>query len=78
MAGVDLPITTHILQACVTQPLKPFLDVVVVSSQMHVYISQSERGEVLMGAEIEPWTTYRCRARSTSSGGSRHMLELFP
>ena len=59
MAGVRLPITTHILQACVTEPLKPLLDVVIVSSQMHVYISQTDRGEFLMGAEIEPWTTYR-------------------
>jgi sarcosine oxidase subunit beta len=59
MAGVPLPITTHILQACVTEPMKPLLDVVIVSSQMHVYISQTDRGEFLMGAEIEPWTTYR-------------------
>ena len=59
MAGVELPITTHILQAFVTEPLKPLLDVVVVSSQMHVYISQTDRGEFLIGAEIEPWTTYR-------------------
>src|SRR5215210_3578818 len=41
MAGVRLPITTHILQSFVTDPLKPLLDVVVVSSQMHVYISQT-------------------------------------
>ena len=59
MAGIELPITTHILQACVTEPLKPLLDVVIVSSQMHVYVSQTDRGEFLMGAEIEPWTTYR-------------------
>ena len=59
MVGVPLPITTHILQACVTEPVKPLLDVVIVSSQMHVYISQTDRGEFLMGAEIEPWTTYR-------------------
>ena len=39
MAGVPMPITTHILQACVTEPMKPLLDVVIVSSQMHVYIS---------------------------------------
>jgi len=57
MAGVKMPITTHILQACVTEPMKPLLDVVIVSSQMHVYISQTDRGEFLMGAEIEPWTT---------------------
>ena len=39
MAGVRLPITTHLLQACVTEPVKPLLDVVVVSSQMHVYVT---------------------------------------
>jgi len=79
MVGVRLPITTHILQALVTEALKPFLDVVVVSSQMHVYISQTDRGEILIGAEIEPYTTYR----GTSTFGfmedsARHTLELFP
>jgi sarcosine oxidase subunit beta len=70
MAGVELPITTHILQACVTEPVKPFLDVVVVSSQMHVYISQSDRGEFVMGSEIEPWTTYRMQNWSSSPSSS--------
>src|SRR5437764_2975802 len=79
LAGVQLPITTHILQAFVTEPLKPFLDVVIVSSQMHVYISQTDRGEFLIGAEIEPYTTYL----GTSTFpfleySSRHTLELFP
>jgi sarcosine oxidase subunit beta len=79
MAGVPLPITTHILQACVTEPLKPFLDVVVVSSQMHVYISQSDRGEFVMGSEIEPWTTYRTQGTlNFLQDLSRHTLELFP
>jgi sarcosine oxidase subunit beta len=79
MAGVGLPITTHILQAFVTEPVKPFLDVIIVSSQMHVYISQTDRGEFLIGAEIEPYTTYR----GTSTFpfleySARHTLELFP
>jgi sarcosine oxidase subunit beta len=79
LAGVPLPITTHILQAFVTEPLKPFLDVIVVSSQMHVYVSQTDRGEILIGAEIEPYTTYR----GTSTFpfleySARHALELFP
>jgi sarcosine oxidase subunit beta len=79
MVGVDLPITTHILQACVTEPLKPLLDVVIVSSQMHVYISQTDRGEFLMGAEIEPWTTYRTQGTlNFLQEVSRHTLELFP
>jgi len=79
LAGVRLPITTHILQAFVTEPLKPFVDVVVVSAQMHVYVSQTDRGEILIGAEIEPYTTYR----GTSTFpfleySARHTLELFP
>ena len=79
MAGVQLPITTHILQACVTEPLKPLLDVVIVSSQMHVYISQTDRGEFLMGAEIEPWTTYRMQGTlNFMQEVCRHSLELFP
>jgi sarcosine oxidase subunit beta len=79
MAGVPLPITTHILQACVTEPVKPFLDVVVVSSQMHVYISQSDRGEFVMGSEIEPWTTYRMQGTlNFLQDLSKHTLELFP
>ena len=79
MAGVELPITTHILQAFVTEPLKPLLDVVIVSSQMHVYISQTDRGEFLIGAEIEPWTTYRQQGTlNFLQESSRHSLELFP
>jgi sarcosine oxidase subunit beta len=79
MAGIQLPITTHILQACVTEPVKPLLDVVIVSSQMHVYISQSDRGEFVMGSEIEPWTTYRMQGTlNFLQDLTRHTLELFP
>jgi sarcosine oxidase, subunit beta len=79
MAGVQLPITTHILQACVTEPVKPLLDVVIVSSQMHVYLSQSDRGEFVMGSEIEPWTTYRMQGTlNFLQDLTRHTLELFP
>jgi sarcosine oxidase subunit beta len=79
MAGVQLPITTHILQACVTEPVKQLLDVVIVSSQMHVYISQSDRGEFVMGSEIEPWTSYGTRnTLNFLQDLSRHILELFP
>src|SRR6185312_7977157 len=79
MADVPLPITTHILQACVTEPVKPFLDVVIVSSQMHVYLSQSDRGEFVMGSEIEPWTTYQTRnTLNFLQDLTRHTLELFP
>ena len=79
LAEVRLPITTHILQAFVTEPVKPFLDVVIVSSQMHVYISQTDRGEFLIGAEIEPYTTYRGTSTfPVLEYSARHVLELFP
>jgi sarcosine oxidase, subunit beta len=79
MAGVPLPITTHILQAFVTEPLKPFLDVIIVSSQMHIYISQTDRGEFLIGAEIEPYTTYKTVGTFPFlEYSARHTLELFP
>jgi sarcosine oxidase subunit beta len=79
MAGVPLPITTHILQAFVTEPVKPFLDVVIVSSQMHIYISQTDRGEFLIGAEIEPYTTYKgIGTFPFLEYSARHTLELFP
>jgi sarcosine oxidase, subunit beta len=79
LAGIPLPVTTHILQAFVTEPLKPFLDAVVVSSQMHLYVSQTDRGEMLIGAEIEPWTTYRQSGTlNFLQEASRHTLELFP
>jgi sarcosine oxidase, subunit beta len=79
LAGVQLPITTHILQAFVTEPTKPFLDVVVVSAQMHVYVSQTDRGEFLIGAEIEPYTTYNSIGTFPFlEDSARHTLELFP
>jgi sarcosine oxidase subunit beta len=79
LGGLRLPITTHILQAFVTEPLKPFLDVIIVSSQLHVYISQTDRGEFLIGAEIEPYTTYKgVGTLSFLEYSARHTLELFP
>jgi sarcosine oxidase subunit beta len=79
LAGIRLPITTHILQAFVTEPVKRFLDAVIVSAQMHVYISQTDRGEFLIGAEIEPYTTYKSIGTFPFlEYSARHTLELFP
>jgi len=79
LARVRLPITTHILQAFVTEPVKPFLDVIIVSAQMHVYVSQTDRGEFLIGAEIEPYTTYKSIGTFPFlEYSARHVLELFP
>jgi sarcosine oxidase, subunit beta len=79
LAEVPLPITTHILQAFVTEAVKPFLDVIIVSSQMHIYVSQTDRGEFLIGAEIEPYTTYKgIGTFPFLEYSAKHTLELFP
>jgi sarcosine oxidase subunit beta len=79
MAGVRLPVTTVPLQACVTEPLKPFLDVVIVSGSLHVYVSQSDRGELVMGASVDPFTSYSMAGTlSFVEDISGHMLDLFP
>ena len=79
MAGVKLPVTTFPLQACVTEPLKPFLDVIIVSGSLHVYVSQSDRGELVMGASVDPFASYSMHGSLTFVEGiASHMLELFP
>lgn len=79
MAGLRLPLVTFPLQACVTEALKPFLDVVVVSGSLHVYVSQSDRGELVMGASVDPFASYSSQSSlSFLEGIAGHMLELFP
>ncbi|MCZ6676540.1 MAG: FAD-dependent oxidoreductase [Candidatus Poribacteria bacterium] len=79
MAGIQLPLITIPLQACVTEPLKPFLDVVVVSGSLHVYISQSDRGELVMGASVDPFSSYSMAGSlSFLEDIAGHVLELFP
>jgi sarcosine oxidase subunit beta len=79
MAGFRLPIRTVPLQACVSQPLKPFLDVIVVSGSLHVYVSQSARGELVMGGSTDPYALYSTRSSlEFKEGLMAHMLELFP
>ncbi len=79
IAGFKLPIRTIPLQACVSQPLKPFLDPIVVSGSLHVYVSQSDRGELVMGGPTDPYTLYSTRSSlDFKEGMMGHMLELFP
>ena len=79
MAGVQVPIVTHPLQAFVTEPLKPFLHVILVSATLHVYISQTDRGEVLIGSEIEPYSSYsQASTLNFLEVTARHSLELLP
>ena len=65
MVGVETPLTNHPLQAYVTEPVKPVLNKIIVSAGLHVYVSQTDRGEFLIGAEIEPYTTYSTRSTWT-------------
>jgi sarcosine oxidase subunit beta len=79
MAGVRLPIVTFPLQACVSEPLKPFLDRVVVSATMHTYVSQSGRGELVMGASVDPFASYNVRGSlEFLEDLASHVLDLFP
>jgi len=79
LAGFRLPIRTIPLQACVSVPLKPFLDQIVVSGSLHVYISQSSRGELVMGGSTDPYGVYSTRSTlDFKEGLIGHMLELFP
>jgi sarcosine oxidase, subunit beta len=79
MAGFKLPIKTIPLQACVSEPVKPILDQIVVSGSLHVYISQSARGEMVMGGATDPYGLYSTRSTlDFKEGLMGHMLELFP
>lgn len=79
MAGVELPVQSHPLQALVTELLEPVHPTVVMSNAVHVYVSQAHKGELVMGAGIDSYNGYGQR-------GSFHIierqmsaaLELFP
>ena len=79
LAGVELPIVTHPLQALVTERLKPWLHHVIVSSTLHVYVNQTDRGEVVIGEEIDPYSSYSTRSTLRFlENAAAHTLELFP
>ena len=61
MAGFRLPVESHTLQALVSEPIKPVLDCVVMSNAVHVYVSQSDKGELVIGAGIDEYLSYAQR-----------------
>ena len=61
MAGIRLPIESHVLQAMVSEPIKPVLDTVVTSGAVHFYISQSDKGELVMGGDLDGYNSYAQR-----------------
>jgi sarcosine oxidase subunit beta len=60
-AGLTLPIETHVLQAFVSEPLKPLLDVVISYGAAHFYISQSDKGTLVFGGDLDGYNSYAQR-----------------
>ncbi|HZQ60450.1 MAG TPA: sarcosine oxidase subunit beta family protein [Casimicrobiaceae bacterium] len=61
MVGIKLPMESHVLQAMVSEPIKPVLDTVVTSGAVHFYISQSDKGELVMGGDLDFYNSYAQR-----------------
>ena len=79
MVGIRTPIYIHPLQAMVSEPMKPWLDPILVSGSLHVYVSQSARGELVMGASLDPYELHSTRSTlDFVEGLADHMLDMFP
>ena len=79
MVGVKMPLITHPLQAAVTEPVKVFLPAVIVSGSLHVYVSQTDRGELVFGASVDPYPSYSMRGSlEFTESLATHILELIP
>ncbi len=79
MVGLRLPIESHPLQALVSEPIKPILPCVVMSSAVHAYCSQSDKGELVIGAGIDHYLSYTQRGGfNIIENELSSLLELFP
>ena len=79
MAGLRLPLESHPLQAFVSEPMKPVLDTVVMSNAVHGYISQSDKGDLVIGAGIDSYNGYGQRGSfSVIEHTMTAIMELFP
>ena len=79
MAGVHLPLESFPLQALVSEPLKPIFPCVVMSNTIHAYISQSDKGELVIGAGTDAYTSYTQRgALHINMHTLDAICELFP
>ncbi len=79
MAGLRFPVESHPLQAYVSEPLKPVLDTVVMSGTVHGYISQSDKGELVIGAGMDSYNGYGQRGSfQTIEHAMQAIVELFP
>jgi sarcosine oxidase, subunit beta len=79
MAGLRLPINSMALQAIVSEPVKPCLNTVVLSPVVHMYVSQSDRGEIVLGGGADGYTSYAQRGGIPAMQETVSALtELFP
>jgi sarcosine oxidase subunit beta len=79
MAGVQLPLESYPLQALVSEPIKPIFPCVVMSNTIHAYISQSDKGELVIGAGTDAYTSYTQRgALHINMHTLDAICELFP
>ena len=79
LAGFDLPLRSQTLQAFVSEPLKPVLDTIVMSASHHTYLSQSDKGELVIGGDSDPYNSYAQRGSfATIQRTTVGLLELFP
>lgn len=79
MAEIRMPIESHPLQAYVSEPIKPILDTVVMSNAVHGYASQSDKGDIVIGAGIDSYNGYGQRGGFTTIEHTMSaILELFP
>ena len=79
MAGVQLPLESYPLQALVSEPVKPIFPCVVMSNTIHAYISQSDKGELVIGAGTDAYTSYTQRGGlHITSHALEAICELFP
>jgi sarcosine oxidase subunit beta len=79
LAGIRLPLESFPLQALVSEPVKPVMPCVVMSNSVHAYISQSDKGELVIGAGTDAYTSYTQRgALHVNSHTLAAICELFP
>ncbi len=79
MADVELPLESYPLQALVSEPVKPVFPCVVMSNTIHAYISQSDKGELVIGAGTDAYTSYTQRGGPHVTGHALEAIcELFP
>jgi len=79
MAGFRLPVESHPLQALVSEPIKPILNTVTMSNQVHGYVSQSDKGDLVIGAGIDGYLGYGQRGSyGTIEHNIQAIVELFP